>query len=144
VGFYYTHLKRYFNTLDQPQIKVYLYEDFKINPVSVLQDAFRFLGVDETFIPDLSIKHHVGSIPKNKIWHALWIRLSLIRLVLRSFIPATLHQRIAKYLINLQRWALVKPPPLESDVRAELIQIYREDILKLQDLIQRDLSRWLE
>lgn len=139
VGFYYTHLKRYFDIFDPSQIRVYLYEDFKTNPMSVLKDIFRFLGVDATFIPDLSLKHNVGGIPKNKVWHAFF----LIRPVLRPFIPARLRQHLATNFSHLQRQGLLKPPPPDSDVRAELIQIYREDILKLQDLIHRDLSRWL-
>ena len=32
---------------------------------------------------------------------------------------------------------------LSMDVRERLIDLYREDIFKLQDLIQRDLSTWL-
>lgn len=146
VGFYYTHLKRYFDIFDPSQIKVYIYEeDFRANPVSVLQEAFQFLGVHETFIPDLSIKYNISGISRNRVWHAFLIKLKLMKFVLRPFIPATLRQHIAtRYVINLQRRGLVKPPPLEPDVRAELIQIYQEDILKLQDLIQRDLSGWLE
>jgi hypothetical protein len=144
VGFYYTHLKRYFDIFDPAQIKVHLYEDFKTDPVSILQDIFRFLGVDETFIPDLSFEYNVGGIPKHEVWRAFLTRLNLIKPALKPIIPATLRQRIANHLSNLQRRGLVKPPPLEPDVRAELIQIYREDILKLQDLIRRDLSRWLE
>ena len=33
--------------------------------------------------------------------------------------------------------------PLSPEDRQALINIYREDILKLQDLIQRDLSDWI-
>ena len=35
-------------------------------------------------------------------------------------------------------------PTLSPEIRQELLVIYREDILKLQDLIDRDLSKWLE
>jgi hypothetical protein len=54
-----------------------------------------------------------------------------------------MRQHVADWTGRIQRRGLVKPPSLEPDVRAELIQIYRDDILKLQDLIQRDLSKWL-
>jgi hypothetical protein len=33
-------------------------------------------------------------------------------------------------------------PPLDPEVRAELMEGYREDILRLQQLIGRDLSAW--
>ena len=37
---------------------------------------------------------------------------------------------------------LVKPG-LDPEIRRQLIDFYREDILRLQDLIGRDLSAWL-
>ena len=41
-------------------------------------------------------------------------------------------------------FALNKPPPLDPGLRRQLTDEYREEILKLQDLIGRDLSRWLK
>ncbi len=35
-------------------------------------------------------------------------------------------------------------PGENNDVRRKLIQVYREDILKLQDHIGRDLSAWID
>ena len=55
-GFYYIQLKRYFERFDASQIKIYLYEDFKDNPLRVIQDIFRFLDVDDTFVPNMSQK----------------------------------------------------------------------------------------
>jgi len=143
-GFYCAHLKRYFDIFDRSQIQVCLYEDFRTGPLSVLQDIFRFVGVDETFVPDLSTKHMVGGVSKNRVWGACLMRWVRIKPLLKPFIPASLRQRSINCLSNLQRRGLSKPPPLEPDVRRELLQIYKEDILKLQDLIQRDLSAWLE
>ena len=34
-------------------------------------------------------------------------------------------------------------PKLSVETRLQLLQEYRDDILKLQDLIQQDLSKWL-
>jgi hypothetical protein len=42
------------------------------------------------------------------------------------------------------RFNLAPPPPLDPEIRARLTEDYREDILKLQDLIGRDLSHWLK
>ena len=33
---------------------------------------------------------------------------------------------------------------MPPELRSQLTEIYREDILRLQDLIQRDLSAWLK
>lgn len=140
MGFYYNQLKRYYDTFAPGQIKVYLYEDFKTRPVSVLQDIFRFLGVDDTFIPDMSIRPNVSGIPKSKVMHSFLTKPNLIKTILKPFFPARLRQRIVTSLKNRN---LVKPE-LSPEIRRYLIQVYKEDIMKLQDLIQRDLSKWLE
>ena len=54
---YYKQLKRYFDMFEKDQIKVYLYEDFKNNPIGIMQDIFRFLKVDDSFIPDISVNY---------------------------------------------------------------------------------------
>ena len=41
-------------------------------------------------------------------------------------------------LLNLRT-----PPPLAPALRRRLLEIYREDILALQGLLDRDLSHWL-
>jgi hypothetical protein len=61
-GFYYSQVKRYFDVFGQDQVKVYLYDDLRGKPSSMLGDIFRFLDVDETFVPDLSIEHNTAGI----------------------------------------------------------------------------------
>ena len=40
-------------------------------------------------------------------------------------------------------YKLPPPPPLTDEIRARLTDLYREDILRLQDMLERDLSHWL-
>lgn len=134
-GFYYTQLKRFFDRFNPNQIRVYLYEDLQTSPINLVQDIFQFLGVDKEFVPDVSSKHNISGIPKNKTLQVLMTGLTPISARLKPFLPAKLRQSIKKQI-------LVKPE-LSLEVRRQLIQVYQEDILKLQDLIQRDLSKWL-
>jgi hypothetical protein len=62
-----------------------------------------------------------------------------LRTVAKAVLPASLRYRIRT---RLKIRNLVKPvfPP---EVRAELVAGYREDTLRLQDLLGRDLSAWL-
>jgi len=136
-GFYYMQMKRYFDRFDQSQIRVYLYEDLNTNFVSVLQSIFQFLGVDATFMPDVSHKYNVSLIPKNEIMDILVTRLNPAKRVLKLY----LLERFRHYI---KRQIFDKPPLLSPEFRRQLIDVYREDILQLQDLIQQDLSSWLE
>jgi hypothetical protein len=38
---------------------------------------------------------------------------------------------------------MTTPPPLSGELHRELTTLYREDILQLQTLIDKDLSHWL-
>ena len=143
-GFYYTHLKGYFALFERAQIRIHLYEDFGADPAGVLQDIFQFLGVCDTFAPDLTVHYNIGGLPKNRVWSAFLKGLGPVASLCRPLVPAAVRPGVVDMFHHLQRRAFVKPPPLEPAARAELIDIYREDILKLQDLVQRDLSAWLQ
>ena len=145
-GFYYNNLKRYFEMFNHRQINIFLFEDFKSNPVALLQNIYRLLEVDDTLIPDVSLRYSVSGIPKSRAVHNLLSRSrsnpvrSFMKPFLRPFISKDLQAHIEYWLKmrNLQK------PRLSQEVRSYLTDIYREDILNLQELIQVDLSQWLE
>jgi hypothetical protein len=46
-------------------------------------------------------------------------------------------------MVNLKNQNLTKPQ-MSPMLRSQLTEVYRQDILKLQDSIGKDFSRWLE
>ena len=140
-GFYSVQIKRYYALFDRDQIRFYLYDDFITSPMSVMQDIFRFLGVDDTFVPNTSQKHNVSRLPKNKMLDKLFRQPNSMKSLLKPFFPSSLRKQVKTNLINLN---FQKKPQLLPEVRKQLIEEYREDILRLQELIQRDLSAWLK
>jgi len=143
VGFYYSQLKRYFDQFNPEQIKVYLYEDLCDNPLGVLQDIFCFLEVDEKFIPNISLKHNISGIPSNKSLHTFLTKSNFLRTTLKSLVPNLLHRQIKTILINQIVNRNLLKPDLDMEVRNQLIDVFQEDIIQLQNLIHRDLSAWL-
>lgn len=139
VGFYFIQLRRYYELFDPGQIRVYLYEDLEEKPMGLLRDIFRFLGVDDDFKPDVSLRFNVSGVPRNKIIHAFLSKPHPIKSLLKPLIPVKLRQRL---VVTLRNQNLAKPE-FPTAVRRELVELYREDILKLQALIKRDLSHWL-
>jgi hypothetical protein len=143
-GLYYNQLKRYFGTFPQEQVRVYLYEDLSGAPISTVQDAFRFLKVDDSFVPDVSLRRNVSGQPKYKTLDGLLRRQSRIKHAAKIYLPARMRWCLSKTFDDLKTRNLAEPPPVQSKVRRHLIGVYREDILKVQELIHRDLSGWLE
>ncbi len=139
-GFYFIQLQRYFDLFDKEQIKIYLYEDLKKDSLAVVQDIFRFLNVDDTFVPDIGKKHNVTYLPKNQAVHQLVTSKSIANIA-RSLLPLNFRSNIKKQFVNINRQ---KTSPLKPEVRQQYIEEFREEILNLQDLIGRDLSKWLE
>jgi hypothetical protein len=139
-GYYYQQLKRYFDTFNREQIKVFLYEELNANSIDVVQDIFRFLEVDDTFIPDLT-RMNVSGVPKSRILHSLLSTKNPVRNFVKPLLPKKFRENVSR---SIQKWNLERKLTLALETRKELIDLYREDILQLQDLIQKDLSKWLQ
>ena len=143
-GRYYEQLKRYFDAFDRKQVKVYLYEDLNDAPLDTLRDTFRFLGVDDSFVPDVSLRRNVSGHPRYKALDEFLRRPGSTKEVLKVYLPAGLRWRLSEAFDALKTRNLVEPPAVRPEVRQHLVRVYREDIYKLQKMIGRDLSHWLE
>lgn len=146
-GFYFEQIKRYYDSFGPEKIKIYLFENFIINPEPICKDIFGFLGVDQSFIPDISTKYNESGYPKSKLIKML--RTYVFNSILLKFflVKQTLpvHYRIGikDFIVNKAlNWSLAKPPEIPEEIRSELSEAYENDILKLQNLIQQDLSIW--
>ena len=144
VGLYYEQVKAYLENFDH--VKIYLFDDLKNNTLKVVQDVYRFLEVDDSFIPSsIQEKFNVSGVPKNIIFHRFLRRDNLfkksIRPVIRAMMPNANARRELK---NRLLRSNLKKPEMNSATRQYLIDFFREDILKLQELIDMDLSSWLK
>ena len=105
----------------------------------MVRSTFRFIGVDDSFEPDTSRRHNVGGEPKRPRIQALWDRLPRRAKSATDLIPERLR---ARAFSTVREWHM-RPVPLASGVRQQLLPIVRDDTLATQDLIGRDLSAWL-
>ena len=143
-GFYFQQLKRYFDIFEQEQIKVVIYDDFASNSTQVLQDIFQFLEVDTQFIPDLERKYNKSGLPKNPLLHQVLTKHNpQLKSLVKTLVPQQVYNQIKSTKQELVASNSYKPK-LSTEMRQHLIDIYREDIINLQSLINRDLSYWLK
>jgi hypothetical protein len=139
-GFYHRRMKRYFDAFPREQIKVLLFDEFKRDSAQVMDEVFSFVGVDPGFRPDTELRHNPANVPRSRVLNRLLYQPAVIRTA-KAVLPAGLHgsaKRVRE--VNLE-----KPPTMSPDLRARLLDLYREDILSLERLVQRDLSTvWLK
>jgi hypothetical protein len=138
-GFYAAQLRPYFANFARGQIRVRLYEDYVSNPVAFAQDIFRFLNVDDTFVPDMSVRHNESKLPRSRRLQVFLTQPRAAKNFVKTFIPAGWSRRVGD---RLRRENLTRPP-LPPETRRRLTEVYREDIEELQGMIGRDLSHWL-
>lgn len=136
-GFYHGQVKRYFDLFGPGQVRVHLYEDLSEDPVGVSRDLFRFLGVNDAFEPDVSIRYNPSGVPKNPAVTALIKRTRAAVPLIKHVLPFEARQRIKGRIF-------AEPPPLPPELRRDLADSYREDVKQLQALLGRDLSGWLK
>lgn len=140
-GFYYKQVNSYLENFSQ--VRVYLFDDLKKDPLGLVRDIYEFLEVDLSSVPDIHTKHNVSGVPKSIFLHKFMTRpnifTTLIKPVVKALVPEVKRRKVIEGLRDLY----LEKPEMKPRTRNYLKDLYRDDLLKLQDLIKRDLSHWL-
>jgi hypothetical protein len=136
-GLYYKQVKAYLESFKA--VKVIVYEDFEKEPQKILAQMCTFFGVDETFQFNTEYKYNVSGEPKNKMLYKLETSRGLINFV-KKMVPDKWVKKVRNIFTGEKQ--MIKTG-MNEDTRLDLIEFFRSDILKLQALIQQDLSHWL-
>lgn len=139
MGFYGRQIERYFSHFDRRQFRFFLFEDLIADPALIFSAISRFLGVDETVRIRLPEKYNPSGVPRIRLVHDFLNKPNFIKSQFKRILPEKTQYNLLTKFMNRN----LAKPPLHPDVRRRILAIYREDILKTQDLIQRDLSSWL-
>lgn len=142
-GFYYQELLPFFQIFPAQQIKILLFDDLIKDQTKFLQDLFEFVGVRQDFLPDVSKRGREGGVPQNHWLHRLLTKKNLLRTSIASLLklifPLEKRQQLREKLLRHN----IAKNKLDPALRAQLIDLYRDDIIQLQIMINRDLSAWL-
>lgn len=143
-GLYYKHISEYFNRFDARQIKVMFFGHLKRNPVSFAKEIFDFLGL--SFVNNINYYGKVipASKPRSFILSSIAKRGANIARQYRmeSLVGKIKSSQLSKLLYI--PYTHEDKPTMPADMRRRLTSIFREDIRKLQNLLEIDLSHWLD
>jgi hypothetical protein len=138
VGRYHEQVLRYFRVFPRAQVYILFYDDLVRAPGRMVARLYEFLGVDPSFLPDVSQRHNEPQVPK-LVGATYLLKKSGAWRYLRSLVPQPLGPRL-RSLVFQSRVALRMDP---AD-RAFLVEYYRDDVRALASLLHRDLTSWLE
>jgi hypothetical protein len=144
VGLYSAQIERYLQLFDREQLRIYLHEDFEANPSGFLRNVLQFLEVDDSFTPEAFTRYNSAATPKNETLHTFLQSMKAVRPAVERFVPEGQRRLIVRIGSSLHKRNLARPE-LSPKVRKRVTDKYlREDVLRTQDLLQRDLSSWLD
>ena len=142
-GAYYEQVRRFLDAFPRKNIMIHIYEDMRDNPVGAMAETYRFLGLSPETAADFparvaSLRFMEPRVPRMISFgyglkkYGIWQRAARL-------IPESLRPALRK-AVHRPRASLTIAP----EDRAYLQDYYREDILSLEQLLNRDLHPWLE
>jgi hypothetical protein len=148
-GYYYKHLSVYYELFPPSNIRVVLFEEIKNSPGETIQKVYQFLKLkDAGFGPPTSGKK--SNAARKPIFPFLNYALIRMKYFLREkrlvtllhLVHATGIRKLAYYIRDKNTRVMEEYPAIDPRVRDDLRLLYREDIRKLEGLIQRNLEDW--
>ncbi len=130
---YATQIRPYIELFGRDNIKFIFFDDYKNNPQSVFNELFNFLSIK---IFNVKLK----KLNKNSSYS---IRMMNHKYDSSKNIFSKLRKGILIFLRSLGFNKPQKKPTINSENKARLIEIFKEEISKIETLTNRDLSHWL-
>jgi hypothetical protein len=139
---YFQQVKAYLESFNN--VKIVLNEELKNDRSGVIKNLYDFLEVDPTFEPDLTMTLNPSGVPKSGALYRLLARPNVVKKLGKKAMGLFMtDEKMRKRSLGWQSKLVTKPQMSEAD-RSYLKEYFREDILKLQDLLGRDLSNWID
>ncbi|WP_251923349.1 sulfotransferase family protein [Salinibacter ruber] len=140
MGLYGQQLARYLEYFDREQLHVYRFEELTEDPPGFAQTVYRMLGVDPSFTPDTGVRRRATGVPQFDWLHRfIGTPDHFLRRWSRFVLPEVVRDRILMTVRN----ANLQKPPLPDVARARLEDVYRDDVHRLEALLDRSFSDWL-
>ncbi len=152
-GLYAQHLSAYLERYERRAICIHLHEDIVRDPALAMKAVYAFLGVDDRFESSQLRKRpqaSIYSIPR--LWVKQWFNpiaytYNADRTRLWKRPPSPLRTRIHQLYLLLDRGILDRlfpsvAPSLDDELTEQLRAYYRNDVCRLEQLLDRNLSSW--
>jgi len=145
-GFYYNQIVRYFVFFNKKNIKIMIYEDLLKNPEAFIKEVYRYLNVNDDFVPQalhykVASTREVGSIC-GKVLYKYFSPVLKKSSMLTFLWRAVKYNTPAKRIYSTSKINNSKYNVINTNDRGRLIEIYKKENKKLFDLIGRNIDEW--
>jgi len=138
MGMYYSMVKAY--KKEFKNVHVVIYEDFRDKTNITLDGVFKFLDVIPTGKVDFSVRHNVGGEEwKSVNIKNLFQKDNLLKSIYFKLFPLTVKNKIKEKLLY---FSTNKARAMNNKTKVNLKSFFKEDVNRLSNLVQRDLTHW--
>jgi hypothetical protein len=137
---YHYQIEQYLKFFEKRNLLVILLDDLKKEPLKVAGTVFNFLSVDSSFIPPniYEVKHQT----KSKRGRDNFLMKLIRRMPAYFYLSDLLPHRLKTLSGFLLKKKLGEPEPMTEDLISKLNSALIDDVHKLSDFLDRDLSVW--
>ena len=145
-GLYGEHIEYFFKRFKRGNLHFIIFSEFIENPEKSCKDVFEFLGLDAVSDIDYGVWKNKASKSKRTVVSRVF--KSVIKLI-PMFIKRGIRPGFKFKIVRVVRRKQYKKREVISyktdpDVCKWILDLYKDDIAKLEKLIGRDLSMWRE
>lgn len=137
LSMYSEQITRFVELFPEEQIKFILFEDLVKNTATIIKECHQFLDIKPLDTLEIE-KHNAASIPKYKKINHFFVKTG-IKNASGKILGEVRKEKIKKLVFDDK-----KIPKINEEDKAFLLELYKEDILKTQKIINKDLSAWLQ
>lgn len=140
MGFYYEQVKAYCDNFDR--VQVCFFEDLQKDPRAFMKPIFDCLELD-AFSGALGPSKNPSGEARFPWLQRLITHENPLKQVLRPLVRSVLSsERRAALRKGLKAKNLKSSEGMHPETRAELSSLYKRDVLRLSDLLKKDLTHW--
>jgi len=141
-SFYSDNVKKYLKVFND--VKIVLSEDLKYRREDTLSNIYEFLDLPINVEIDVDATINPSGVSKNKWFHdILYNNSNIIRQSIRPIIRQLLSENKRNSLKSYLRNKNLKQTEMSELLQNRLMRNFKDDILKLEKIIEKDLSHWL-
>jgi hypothetical protein len=127
-------VQRYLDTFGAERVKIIVFEEFARDPRKTVGDILAFLGVDAGPPASIGTPHASYTIPRWSLTTGL-LTNKLARTIWRAIAPKRLRLAVSRRIL----YKRAEKPPMLEDSRKFLEQAFREDVERLEKILNRPL-----
>lgn len=142
MGKYSEQVRRYFDVLGRDNVHVIIFDDFKTTTVEIYRHTLRFLGVNPDFQASFQVMNPAKQLRSITLQRFV-VNPPQVLMPLGRFLSRILwFSKLVKRTLFLLNVKHERRPPMDPELRRQLLADFAPEVERLSELLGRDLTHW--